>query len=50
MESDTDPLPEPFHSFYFISTRTERENTRLPYFLKENMVNHKKMVHPPDRF
>lgn len=33
---------------YFYSLTKEQFNTREIFFFKETMVNHKKMVHPPD--
>jgi len=48
MASDTDQTLNPF--IYFFPSSVEKATavlTRLPFYLPENMVNHKKMVHPP---
>jgi len=45
--SSTDPeRAEKPITFYRTSMHTSA-SARLPYFLPEAMVNHKKMVHPP---
>lgn len=37
----------PFAFSLLIPAKAPDVNNRLPFQLKENMVNHKKMVHPP---
>ncbi len=38
---------EPFYFSSLPATDEATVNSALPFQIKENMVNHKKMVHPP---
>lgn len=37
----------PFAFTSFLSARVVRTNNTIPFQIKETMVNHKRMVHPP---
>ena len=49
MGSDPDRKPRSYNftTTFFLSAKVQRVSTSLSFFLKETMVNHKKMVHPP---